>query len=74
MAVTCWLTSLSTELAWRWLERLLAGSRQHSISPDLGPVQKKFMCRLEHNRPGTVSIAIAENDDDPLLRQRTNYR
>ncbi|CAL5226930.1 g9808 [Coccomyxa viridis] len=30
--------------------------------------------RLEHSRPGTVSIAIAENDDDPLLRQRSNYR
>ncbi|CAK0786188.1 hypothetical protein CVIRNUC_009401 [Coccomyxa viridis] len=30
--------------------------------------------RLEHNRPGTVSVAISENDDDALLKQRSSYR
>ena len=29
--------------------------------------------RLEHSRPGTVSLSIAENDDDPLIKQRPSY-
>lgn len=30
--------------------------------------------RLEHSRPGTVSLSISENDDDPILKQRPSYR
>ena len=31
-------------------------------------------CRLEHSRPGTVSVSLSENDDEPQIRQRANYR
>jgi hypothetical protein len=30
--------------------------------------------RVSHNRPGTVSLALAENDDDPFIKQRSTYR
>ncbi|KAK9789370.1 hypothetical protein WJX73_006920 [Symbiochloris irregularis] len=30
--------------------------------------------RLEHTRPGTVSLSLSENDDEPLIKQRPQYR
>ncbi len=30
--------------------------------------------RLPHYRPGTVSLALGESDEDPALRQRPDYR
>ena len=34
------------------------------------------MCvrRLEHTRPGTVSLSLSENDDEPFMKQRAQYR
>ncbi|KAK9919081.1 hypothetical protein WJX75_009237 [Coccomyxa subellipsoidea] len=41
------------------------------------PANKELLAsrsfRLEHSRPGTVSLSIAENDDDPLIKQRPSY-
>ncbi len=31
-------------------------------------------CRMSHSRPGTVSLSIGTNDDDPGIRQRPGYR
>ena len=31
-------------------------------------------CRLQHFRPGTLSLAIAENDDEDRLRLQQSYR
>lgn len=30
--------------------------------------------RLQHMRPGTVSLPLAANDDDPLIKDRPRYR
>ena len=31
-------------------------------------------CRLQHARPGTLSLAISENDDDQAVKLRNGYR
>lgn len=31
-------------------------------------------CRMSHSRPGTVSLSIGTNDDEPGIRQRPGYR
>ena len=31
-------------------------------------------CRLQHFRPGTVSLSISENDDAPAMRLTPGYR
>ena len=31
------------------------------------------MCRLRHSSPGTVSLAVAENDDDARLKTGRSY-
>lgn len=31
------------------------------------------VCRLRHSSPGTVSLAVAENDDDARLKGGRNY-
>ena len=31
------------------------------------------VCRLRHSSPGTVSLAVAENDDDARLKSGRNY-
>ena len=33
-----------------------------------------LVCRLQHFRPGTLSLAISENDDDQSVRLRQDYR
>lgn len=30
--------------------------------------------RLSHSRPGTLSLALTENDEDPVIKERPNYR
>ncbi|GMH36750.1 hypothetical protein BSKO_04623 [Bryopsis sp. KO-2023] len=45
--------------------------------PDLAPnsdVASAKAFKLDHSRPGTVSLSIGDNDDTPLYRERANYR
>ena len=51
----------------RWIKKgMLACLRAQWCEP--------VRCRLEHSRPGTVSVSLSENDDEPQIRQRANYR
>jgi hypothetical protein len=43
--------------------------------PQANPeVSEASAFRLQHYRPGTVSLALGENDEEPTLRQRPDYR
>lgn len=30
--------------------------------------------KLSHSRPGTVSLSLSENDEDPAIKERSDYR
>ena len=52
-------------------------NQQHTCTQGLGgnsDVLNPSSFKLRHSRPGTVSLALSENDDSAYIRERRGYR
>ncbi|GIL43976.1 hypothetical protein Vafri_1551 [Volvox africanus] len=73
-------TTFSRVLAGEYIQAGKQGSKRlgavevpATVQPN-PEVSEASAFRLPHYRPGTVSLALGENDEEPPLRQRPEYR
>ncbi|GLC46741.1 hypothetical protein PLESTB_001358500 [Pleodorina starrii] len=73
-------TTFSRVLAGEYIEAGKQGTKRlgavevpATVQPN-PEVSEASAFRLSHYRPGTVSLALGENDEEPTLRQRPEYK